>query len=172
VTPFLLQTADNPDGIEQEEFVKIERAIRADRPGFLKEFGQKFYGRSIVHHPVSDAYLEWSQSLALVASLRSTLAAAEAWSSTDFREDLRTISIPLLVIHGTGDQTVPIEKSARRIREFVPNATVLEYEGEPHGLFATAADRLNEDLLQFINTGEVYRGVESQAEILEVFPTI
>ncbi|MCU1326178.1 MAG: alpha/beta hydrolase fold protein [Bryobacterales bacterium] len=172
VTPFLLKTPDNPDGIDQEEFGKIEKAIREDRPAFMKEFGQKFYGRSLVHHTVSDALLEWNQVLVMQASLRSTLAAAEAWATTDFRDDLRNITIPVLVIHGTDDHTVPIDKSGRRVKEFLPHAMVIEYDGEPHGLFVTAADRLNADLLQFIQTGDVSLGTDSQAEILQVFPTI
>ncbi len=60
------------------------------------------------------------------------------------------ITIPVLVIHGTSDHTVPIDASGRRSAKLLPNAMLTEYEGEPHGLFLTAADRLNEELLQFV----------------------
>ncbi len=153
VTPYLLKTDDNPDGIDGKVFAGIEQNIRKDRPAFLKEFGPKFYGRSVVHHTVSDPVLEWTQSMALTGSERATLAAANAWSTTDFRADLAAIHIPVLVIHGTRDETVPIENSGRRAAKLLPNATLSEYDGEPHGLFLTAADRLSEEILQFVGGG-------------------
>ena len=73
-----------------------------------------------------------------------------AFSETDFRADLKGVTIPLLVIHGTADKTVPIDHSARRIKALVPSATLLEYDGEAHGLTTTAADKVNQDLLTFI----------------------
>ncbi|BDC49782.1 arylesterase [Bryobacterales bacterium F-183] len=155
VTPFLMQTADNPDGIPREEFAKIEAGIRQDRAAFMKDFAQKFYGRSLMNRTVSDAVLEWNQVVVMQASLRSTLGAAAAWSSTDFRQDLRTIEVPTLVVHGTSDQTVPIDKSATRAIQLLRQPSYIEYEDEPHGLFFTAADRLNQDLLEFSRSGVV-----------------
>jgi non-heme chloroperoxidase len=149
VTPYLLQTPDNPEGVDPSVFQDIAHKIRADRPAFMKDFGAKFYGRTMVKHTVSAEVLEWTQSLAMQGSLRATLAAALAWSSTDFRDDLERISLPVRIIHGTGDVTVPIDRSARRAAQLLPNATVSEYDGEPHGLFMTAADRFNDELLQF-----------------------
>ena len=150
VPPFLMKTADNPEGVDPKVFEEIEQAIRKDRPAFLHEFGPKFYGRSALNHTVSEPVLEWTQEMALTASLRSTLACAESWSRTDFREEMKGISVPVLVIHGTGDKTVPANASGRRSAKLLPNANLIEYDGEPHGLFLTAADRLNEDLLQFV----------------------
>jgi pimeloyl-ACP methyl ester carboxylesterase len=150
VTPYLLKTADNPEGVDPKVFAEIAENIRKDRPAFLQEFGPKFYGRTVLNHTVSEADLEWTQWMALMASLRSTLAAAKAWSTTDFREDMKGITIPVLVIHGTGDSTVPIDVAGRRSAKILPNATLSEYDGEPHGLFLTAADRLNQELLDFI----------------------
>lgn len=150
VTPYLWKGEDNPEGVESKVFGEIEEQLRKDRFAFLKDFGPKFYGRNVVHHTVSEPVLEWTQSMALTASLRSTLATAHSWSSTDFREEMKRITIPVLVIHGTSDHTVPIDASGRRSAKLLPNATLSEYEGEPHGLFLTAADRLNEELLQFV----------------------
>lgn len=150
VTPYLLKTDDNPDGIDGKVFDEIEQQIRKDRPAFLKEFGAKFFGRTMISHTVSEPVLEWNQALALTGSLRATLACAKAWSTTDFREDLAAITIPVLVIHGTADATVPIDVSARRAVKLLPNATLSEYDGEPHGLILTAGDRLNAELLRFI----------------------
>ena len=150
VTPYLLKTEDNPDGVDGKIFAEIEQNIRKDRAAFLKEFGPKFYGRSVVHHTVSEPELEWTQAMALTGSLWSTLKTAKSWSTTDFREDLKRINIPVLVIHGTSDHTVPIDNSGRRTVKLLPNATMSEYDGEPHGLFLTAADRLSEEILQFV----------------------
>lgn len=150
VTPYLLKTSTNPEGVEENVFSDIAEKVRNDRPAFLKDFGPQFYGRSVLHHTVSEAVLEWTQALAFTGSLHSTLAAAKAWSSTDFREDMKGITIPVRVIHGTSDATIPVEVSGRRSAEILPNATLTEYEGEPHGLFLTAADRLNRELLDFI----------------------
>jgi non-heme chloroperoxidase len=153
VTPYLLKTSDNPEGVDEKVFDEIEQNLRKDRPAFLKEFGPKFYGRSVVHHTVSEPVLEWTNAMAQTGSLRSTLAAAKSWSTTDFREEMKRITIPVLVIHGTSDTTVPIASSGRRSAKLLPNATVSEYDGEPHGLFITAAERLNNELLQFVGSG-------------------
>lgn len=150
VTPYLLKTDDNPDGVDPKVFADMEQQIRKDRPAFLKGFGPKFFGRTMIDHTVSEPLLEWNQALALTGSLRSTLAAAKAWSTTDFREDMKRIAIPVRVIHGTSDATVPIEVSGRLTAKILPNATLSEYDGEPHGLFITAATRLNEELVHFI----------------------
>lgn len=150
VTPFLLKTGDNPEGVPPNVFEEIATAIRKDRPAFFQEFWPKFYGRTTLKHTVSESDLEWTQMMALTGSLRSTLAAAEAWSTTDFRKEMAGIVVPVRVIHGTGDATVPIDVSGRKAAKILPNATLSEYEGEPHGLFLTAADRLNAELLQFL----------------------
>jgi pimeloyl-ACP methyl ester carboxylesterase len=154
VTPCLQKTHDNPEGVDPKVFGEIEANIRKDRHAFLKAFALSVYGRTAVKHTISEPMLEWNQSMAFTASLRSTLAAANAWASTDFRADMKVITIPVRVIHGTSDATVPIDVSARRSIKILRNATLSEYEGEPHGLFITAADRLNQELFEFLG-GEV-----------------
>jgi non-heme chloroperoxidase len=130
VTPYLLRTDDNPDGVEAKVFEEIDEQLRKDRPNFLRSFGQKFFNRTMISHTVSEPVLDWVQSMGLTGSLRSTLATA--------------------IIHGTADATVPIDASGRRSIKLLPNATLTEYDGEPHGLFLTAEDRLNNELLEFI----------------------
>jgi non-heme chloroperoxidase len=153
VPPYLLKTEDNPEGVDHSVFDDIEQQIRKDRPTFLAEFGKRFYGRTALKHTVSEEVLEWNQEMALTGSKHSTLAAAKAWSTTDFREEMKDISIPVLVIHGDSDATVPIEVSGARSVKVLPNATLSVYEGAPHGLFITHADKLNAELLQFIGGG-------------------
>ena len=152
VTPYLLKTADNPEGIDQSVFDGIVEGLKKDRPAFLEEFCQKFYGRTVVHHTVSQPFLEFTQAMAMTASPVATIELVRAWSSTDFRDDLLTFTVPTLVIHGTGDATVPIDSAGRRAAKLIPNAVLLEYDGAPHGLNVTAADKLNDDLLTFLKS--------------------
>jgi pimeloyl-ACP methyl ester carboxylesterase len=150
VTPFLLKTGDNPEGVDADVFDGMIEGLTKDRAAFLKEFWLKFYGRTLVKHTVSEAFLEFNSAMAMTGSPRATVELVRAWSETDFREDLKGITVPTLVIHGTGDSTVPIEVSGRRAAALIPNADLLEYEGGPHGLTATIPDQLNADLLEFI----------------------
>lgn len=152
VTPYLLKTENNPEGVDGDVFHGITENIQKDRPAFLKTFNAQFYGRTLVHHTVSDAILEFSQMMALQASPKATLDCVKAFSETDFRSDLRGITIPTLVIHGTSDATVPIDASGRRTAKLIPNAKFIEYDGEAHGLNVTASDRLNADLLAFLRS--------------------
>ena len=84
------------------------------------------------------------------ASLKATLACADAFGTTDFRPDLAAFTVPTLIIHGTADQTVPIDATGRAAARGIPHAKMIEYDGAPHGLFATEKDRLTADLLAFL----------------------
>lgn len=155
VTPYLLKTEDNPNGVDKSTFDDIIEKLGKDRPDFLATFGKQFYGVGIVSKPVSQATLDWSQSLALMASPRATTACVKSWSETDFRQDLATIKVPALFIHGSSDKTVPLENSAEQAVKLVQGAQLRVYDGEPHGLNVTAKDRLNRDILRFVGGQEV-----------------
>jgi non-heme chloroperoxidase len=161
VTPYLLKTADNPDGVDKSTFDDIIENLGKDRPDFLATFGKQFYGVGLVSKPVSAATLDWSQNMALMASPRATTACVKAWSETDFRADLATIKVPTLFIHGSDDKTVPLANSAEQAVKHVPNAQLVVYDGEPHGLNVTAKDRLNRDILTFANGQAVQEDFDS-----------
>lgn len=150
VVPGLLKTHDNPDGIAIDTFAEIKGQIRKDRFEFLTEFAKKFYGFGVLHKPVSQGLLNWSFMLAIMASPMATLDCVDSWGTTDFRPDLAAFNVPTLIVHGTNDETVPHKVTAKRVAEALPNAHYIEYEGAPHGLFATAHERLNQDLLAFL----------------------
>ena len=76
-----------------------------------------------------------------------------AFATTDFRPDLPSFTVPTLVIHGTGDKTVPIDATGRAVANQVPGARLIEYDGEPHAVFATKTDRLGNDLIEFLRNG-------------------
>jgi non-heme chloroperoxidase len=149
VTPFLLQTEDNPEGVDQSAFDEITDGLRKDRPHFLAGFARKFFGAGLLNFDISSELLDWTGQVAMLASPKATLDCVRAFAATDFRDDLRKMDLPTLVIHGDEDQTVPIDVSARRAVELLPQAELKVYEGEPHGLFFTAKERLNRDLAAF-----------------------
>jgi non-heme chloroperoxidase len=150
VTPFMLKTDDNPEGLPQSQFDEFALKIREDRPDFMAGFGKIFYGVGLLSKPVSQAYLDWNQSLVMQGSARATLECLHSFSSTDFRKDLAAIQVPTLIIHGDSDKTVPIDISAKKTAVLIPHARFKIYGGEPHGLFYTQRDLLNDDLLSFI----------------------
>ena len=103
-----------------------------------------------IYDAVSEQTLQWNQSLCLMSSHKATVDCVRAFSQTDFRNDLKKIDVPTLIIHGDDDKTVPIEVSGNRTSMMLPNAKYLVYEEAPHGLFITEKDKLNMDLIDFI----------------------
>ena len=152
VVPYMLKTIDNPNGTEQAIFDKIDAAIKVDRAKFFTGFFKDFYGVSSISETVSDEVIDWSRSVAMQASLKATLECVKSFSSTDFRGDLSAFNMPTLIIHGTEDKTVPIAASARAAAKAIPHATLIEYDGSPHGLLASDKERITNDLLQFLKS--------------------
>lgn len=150
VVPYMLKSDDNPNGVPEKKLQEIGDQVTKDRQTFLRSFFKDFYGVGMISHPVSDEMLDWSWNIAMQASLRSTLECAKAFGHTDFRPDLSAFNVPTLVLHGTSDATVPIDATGRRAAEQIASAQLVEYDGAPHGLFATHGDRLTEDLLTFL----------------------
>lgn len=155
VTPYLLKTADNPEGVDKSVFDEILEGLRADRQHFLAGFGKKFFGAGLLTSPVSSEVLDWSFQMAMLGSPRATIECGKAFAMTDFRRDLATIKVPTLVIHGDADETVPLASSGERTAKMVQGAQLLVYPGAPHGLQMTDKDRLVQDLAAFARTGAV-----------------
>ena len=147
----VVKTEDNQEGVDIDVFDEMVENIDKDRPAFLEEFGRVFYGVSIFNDEVSESTLQWNQSLCLMSSHKATVDCVRAFSETDFRKDLAMIDVPTLIIHGDKDKTVPIEVSGNKTAKLLPNAKYLVYEDAPHGLFITEKDKLNADLITFIN---------------------
>ncbi len=150
IIPYMKKTADNPEGVDAVVFEDMLKAIQHDRIGFLNEFGKKFFGVDEVNTPVSTPLLNYYLQLGSKASQRSTVECAKSFSSTDFRSDVEKITVPVLIIHGDADSTVPIDASSNRTARLLPNAEYKIYKGAPHGLFYTHREKLNTDLLSFI----------------------
>ncbi|HEX8579851.1 MAG TPA: alpha/beta hydrolase [Allosphingosinicella sp.] len=152
VAGYLLKDDSNPNGIDGSVFEDMQAQIRADRFKFLRSFAEDFYGVGFVKKPVSQALLDWNFILAIMASPKATIECIDAFGRTDFRGDFASFTVPTLIIHGTADKTVPIDPTSRAAAAAIPQAKLIEYDGEPHGLFATAPDRLNRDLLEFLQS--------------------
>lgn len=150
VPPFLLKTADNPDGVDKSVFDGMIKEIEDDRPKFMADFAKPFYGVGLLTSPVSEAALAWSQNMAMMASPKATIDCVTAFGETDFRADMKAITVPTLVVHGDADQTVPLEIAGRKAAAAISQAELKIYEGAPHGLTLTHKDRLNADLVAFL----------------------
>ena len=151
IVPYMLQTDDNPNGVPQSIFDDITAGIKKDRAGFMHGFAKDFFGVGWMASPVSDAVLADFERQAAMAGLRPTLAAAQAFATTDFRPDLKSFDgVPTLVIHGTSDKTVPIDATGRVVAEQVPGARLIEYDGSAHGVFASDKERLIADVCEFL----------------------
>jgi len=150
IVPYMLQTKDNPHGVPKATFDEMSKAITSERAAFFSSFFKDFFGTGMVSSSVSNELLEWTRSVGMQASLKATVDCASAFATTAFRLDLQSIQVPTLIIHGTADKTVPIDATARAAASAIPKSILLEYEGAPHGLFATHRERLVKDLLAFL----------------------
>ena len=150
VVPFMLKTNNNPEGVDPSVFSEMGRAIENDRAQFWSGFFNDFFGVGLISSPVSAEVIDWARSVAMQASLKATLACATAFATTDFRGDLSSFDMPTLIIHGTADKTVPIDTAGRKAARGIPHAKLIEYDGAPHGLFASHKKRLNADILRFL----------------------
>ena len=150
VVPFMLKTNDNPSGVDRSVFDGMAEGMKQDRAKFFSGFFKDFYSGDSSSSPVSQEVIEWSRSVAIQAGLNATLECANAFATTDFRPDLPAFSVPTLIIHGTGDKTVPIDASSRVAAKMIANSHLIEYDGAPHGLTVTHGAQLSNDLIDFL----------------------
>ena len=150
VTPLMLKTKANPEGLLVKAFDDIRAGVSADRSQFFKDLAMPFFGAnragSKVTQGMRDAF--WFQGMQ--GGLKNELDCIKAFSETDFSEDLKKFDVPTLIIHGDDDQIVPIEASAMLSAKLIKNATLKIYPGGPHGLTDTHKEQLNADLLAFL----------------------
>jgi pimeloyl-ACP methyl ester carboxylesterase len=142
-TPFALKTADNPDGADPKGLEAGRAALGRDRQGAIATGAAAFFGPK---NQVSNEVVKWWTRQILQSSLKAMLDLHRVYTATDFRTELRSLSLPTLVIHGDSDVFSPIELTARRTSALIPSSQLKVYEGAAHGLPITHADRLNADL--------------------------
>jgi non-heme chloroperoxidase len=148
--PFLLKTNDNPDGIDRSVFDRITARIAADRPAAMKDFLDRSYNIDLLGGDrVSDQAWQNAFYAAISASPHAALGCVTACQE-DFRGDLATITIPVLVIHGDQDRVLPYQATSRRLPALLNNARSTVMAGGPHAVIWTHADEVNRALLDFI----------------------
>ncbi|WP_020098626.1 alpha/beta fold hydrolase [Microbacterium sp. 11MF] len=149
--PWLLKTDENPDGAgDQAFFDGTAAAVAEDRYAFLTGFFQNFYNLDDnLGTRISQEAVDASVAVANQAGNAAIAAAPLTWP-TDFRADIPAVTVPALIVHGTADNVLPIDATARRFRELLPEATYVEIEGAPHGLLWTHGAEVNEALLGFL----------------------
>ncbi|UDL94079.1 alpha/beta hydrolase [Lichenihabitans sp. PAMC28606] len=152
VTPFLLKTATNPTGAPKEVFDGFRAAVQANRSQWNLDVTMPYYSFNRPGAKVSEGLRQnyWRQGQA--TGILAAYQALAAFSETDFRDDLRKITVPALVVHGSDDQIVPLEISGNLTAKLVPHAKLAVYEGGSHGLLHVDKDRLNADLLAFLRS--------------------
>jgi non-heme chloroperoxidase len=151
VTPLMLRTDSNPDGLPMDVFDGIRAAAIADRSQQYKDLASgPFFGANRPGAKVSQGMMDsfWHQGMH--AGHANTYDCIKAFSETDFTEDLKQFDVPTLVIHGDDDQMVPIATSGLRSAALIRNARLTVYADAPHGLADTHTDQLNADLLAFL----------------------
>jgi non-heme chloroperoxidase len=152
IPPYLLQAGDNPDGVPQALFDGFAQAARADTPAWMKGFLDNFYNTDTLRGTlVSDQAWQASWNLAVTASATAAVACIGTWT-TDFRDDLPKVDVPVLVIHGDTDQVLPLDKTAGRLPGLIKDMHLVVVEGGPHAVPWTHADQVNTALLDFLRT--------------------
>jgi non-heme chloroperoxidase len=152
VPPIMLKTPANPEGLPVEVFDAIRAGVAGDRSQYYKDFALQFYGANRPGAKVSQGILDQFWLLSMQAGVLNAYECVKAFSETDFTEDLKKFDFPTLVLHGEDDQIVPVKDSARKSARLVKGAQEIYYPGAPHGLTATHQDRVNADLLAFLES--------------------
>ena len=151
VTPYMLKTDDNPDGVDGSVFEDMKAGIAEDRAGFFADFGKTFVNFDKNQDRISKAQVDFNWYIACRASRKATLDCVDAFGKTDFREGCKQIDIPTLVVHGDEDAVVPMEVSGKRAADIIPDAEFKVIKGAPHGLMFTHNKELNPILIDFFN---------------------
>jgi non-heme chloroperoxidase len=150
VPPIMLKTPANPGGLPIEAFDGFRAALVANRAQFFRDVPSgPFYGFNRPGAKVSQGLIDnwWRQGM--MGGAKAHYDCIKAFSETDFTEDLKTIDVPVLIMHGEDDQIVPIDDSARLGIKLVKDGTLKTYPGFPHGMASTNPDIINADLLAF-----------------------
>ncbi|MFL9840293.1 alpha/beta hydrolase [Sphingomonas sp. ST-64] len=151
VPPVMVKKDSNPEGLPLEVFDGFRKALVANRAQFYIDVPTgPFYGFNRDGATVSQGLIDnwWRQGM--MGGAKAHFDCIKAFSETDFTEDLKAIDVPVLVMHGTDDQIVPIDDSARKAIDLLRHGTLKTYDGLPHGMCATHPDVVNPDLLAFI----------------------
>ncbi|WP_406869170.1 alpha/beta fold hydrolase [Paraburkholderia fungorum] len=151
VPPIMVKTESNPGGLPKQVFDDLQAQLAANRAQFYRDIpAGPFYGYNRLNAKPSEGIIQnwWRQGM--MGSAKAHYDGIVAFSQTDFTEDLKSTTIPVLVMHGDDDQIVPYADSGPLSAKLARNSTLKTYAGFPHGMPTTNADTINADLLAFI----------------------
>jgi len=153
VPPIMVKTPANPGGLPIEVFDGLRKALAENRAQFYLDFASNpFYGFNRPGaKPIPGIIQNWWRQ-AMMGGAKAQYDGIKAFSETDFTEDLKKITVPVLVMHGDDDQIVPYADSAPLTAKLLKNGTLKTYKGFLHGMPATNADTINNDLLAFLRS--------------------
>jgi non-heme chloroperoxidase len=152
VPPVMVQSAANPEGLPIEVFDGIRARVAGDRSQYYKELALPFYGANRPGAKVSQGVLDQFWLWCMQAGQKNAYECIRAFSETDFTDDLKKFDVPTLIMHGDDDQIVPIDDSAKKAARLIRDVRAIYYPGASHGLTATHQDRINADLLAFLQS--------------------
>jgi len=164
VPPIMVQTPANPEGLPLEAFDAMRASLVKDRSQFYRDLAVQFYGANRPGAKVSQGILDQFWLWSMQAGLKSAYDCIEAFSETDFTEDLEKFDVPTLVLHGEDDQIVPVKDSAVKSARIIPGAKDIYYPGAPHGITATHQDQVNAELLAFLRAEPAATGSQRTRE--------
>ncbi|MCF2446104.1 alpha/beta hydrolase [Dyadobacter sp. CY345] len=149
VTPLMVQTPENPDGIPMSVFDEIREGTATKRAQYFQDFTIPFYGYNREGAEISQGIRDnwWRQ--AMMGGIKAHYEGIKAFSETDFTESLTSVDFPVLVLHGEDDQIVPFPISGAKAVKLLKNGKLISYPDFPHGMPATEAATINKDLLEF-----------------------
>ncbi|GEP52214.1 chloroperoxidase [Flavobacterium noncentrifugens] len=152
VTPTMAQSESNPDGIPMSVFDEIREGTAFNRPQYFQDFTMPFYGYNREGAKISQGVRDnwWRQGM--MGGVKAHYDCIKAFSETDFTEDLKSVDIPVLVLHGEDDQIVPFPLTGAKAVKLLKNGKLISYPGFPHGMPTTEAATINKDLLEFIKS--------------------
>lgn len=148
--PALLKSADNPDGVDAAVFEEARRAMRADIGAWMaRTTDEQYFGPS---WPMEVDLGIWTRQQIAATPLPVLLACQLSFVEADFRSEMRALDVPTLVIQGDADTSCPLEMTGRPTAALIPRSRLVIIEGAGHGLYASAAGRYNEAILEFVNS--------------------
>ncbi len=152
VTPLMIKTPNNPDGVPLSVFDEIREATANHRSQYFQDFTIPFFGYNREGAKISQGIRDnwWRQGM--MGGIKAHYDCIKAFSETDFAEDLKSVDVPVLVMHGEDDQIVPFELTAAKAVKLLKNGKLISYPGFPHGMPTTEAETINADLLAFIKS--------------------
>ncbi len=152
VPPCLMKSADNPEGpLTPEKAQQTKKALQEDRASFFDLFTKDFFSANGAIQ-VTEAQRSEAIALCNQSAQHAALACMDSFGTTDFREDLKKVTVPTLVIHGDADAIVPVEGSGQRTHRAIPHSQLVKVSGAPHGLNVSHAQAFNDALLAFLRT--------------------